>query len=137
MTILRLFFSSMTSALPRTTIFPFPVVNASMMPFLPKTIPPVGKSGPLMSSIMVSKRQLGFLMRWIVPSMTSDKLWGGISVAKPAAIPFAPLISKAGKRVGNTVGSFNVSSKLNVNSTVSSSISFNNSIATEDNRASV
>lgn len=46
MTILRLFFSSMTSALPRTTIFPFPVVNASMMPFLPKTTLRLENHGP-------------------------------------------------------------------------------------------
>ena len=46
--------------------------------------------------------------------MTSVKLWGGIFVAIPTAIPEAPLTNKAGILVGKTVGSFNVSSKFSL-----------------------
>ena len=49
----------------------------------------------------------------MVPSTTSVKLWGGILVAIPTAIPEAPLINNPGTRVGKTVGSSNVSSKFN------------------------
>ena len=49
-----------------------------------------------------------------VPSITSVKLWGGIFVAIPTAIPEAPLTNKAGILVGKTVGSFNVSSKFSL-----------------------
>ena len=45
-----------------------------------------------------------------VASITSPKLWGGIFVAIPTAIPEAPLTSKFGNWAGNTVGSFVVSS---------------------------
>ena len=62
-------------------------------------------------------------MYWIIPSITSDRLWGGIFVAIPTAIPDAPFISKAGTLVGRTVGSIIVSSKFNWKSTVSLSIS--------------
>ena len=55
--------------------------------------------------------------------MSSLKLFGGISVAYPAEIPVDPLTNKLGIRAGNTVGSFSVSSKFKVISTVSLSIS--------------
>ena len=48
-------------------------------------------------------------------------------VAIPTAIPDAPFIINAGTLVGNTVGSIMVSSKFNWKSTVSLSISDNNS----------
>ena len=51
-------------------------------------------------------------MYCIIPSITSDKLCGGILVAIPTAIPEAPFIINAGTLVGNTVGSIIVSSKF-------------------------
>ena len=38
-------------------------------------------------------------------SVTSDKLWGGIFVAIPTAIPPEPLTSKFGNSAGKTIGS--------------------------------
>ncbi len=38
-------------------------------------------------------------------SMTSRRLWGGMLVAIPTAIPEEPLTSRFGKRAGRTVGS--------------------------------
>ena len=40
-----------------------------------------------------------------IASITSTKLWGGILVAIPTAIPVEPLISKLGIRAGKTAGS--------------------------------
>ena len=51
--------------------------------------------------------------------MTSLKLCGGILVAIPTAIPDVPLTSRLGYLDGRTVGSFSVSSKLGIKSTVS------------------
>ena len=59
----------------------------------------------------------------MIPSITSERLCGGIFVAIPTAIPEAPFIIKAGTLVGSTVGSIMVSSKLSWKSTVSLSIS--------------
>ena len=60
--------------------------------------------------------------------MISIRLCGGIFVAIPTAIPSEPLINNVGTAVGKTDGSFNVSSKLTVQSTVSLSRSFNISL---------
>ena len=46
----------------------------------------------------------------MVPSITSERLCGGIFVAIPTAIPEAPLTNRLGILVGKTVGSFNESS---------------------------
>ena len=46
----------------------------------------------------------------MVPSITSERLCGGILVAIPTAIPDAPLTSRLGILVGSTVGSFSESS---------------------------
>ena len=51
-----------------------------------------------------------FSIKAKVPSITSPRLWGGILVAIPTAIPPAPLTSKFGNCAGNTDGSFSVSS---------------------------
>ena len=59
----------------------------------------------------------------IIPSITSERLWGGMFVAIPTAIPEAPFMISAGTLVGNTVGSIIVSSKLSWKSTVSLSMS--------------
>src|SRR5207244_3051597 len=53
----------------------------------------------------------------------SVRLCGGMFVAIPTAIPFEPLISRLGTRVGNTTGSKVDSSKLGTKSTVSLSMS--------------
>ncbi len=45
----------------------------------------------------------------MAPSITSPKLWGGILVANPTAIPKAPLTRRFGYFAGKTVGSFSVS----------------------------
>ncbi len=58
-------------------------------------------------------------------------------VAIPTAIPDDPLTRRLGKEAGRTVGSRLVPSKLSTRSTVSLSISFNNSSATFSRRASV
>ena len=62
-------------------------------------------------------------------SITSVRLCGGILVAIPTAIPEAPFTRRLGYLDGSTVGSFSVSSKLGVKSTVSFSMS--ESISTE------
>ena len=38
--------------------------------------------------------------------MTSARLWGGMFVAIPTAIPWLPLTSRFGNREGRTSGSF-------------------------------
>ena len=55
--------------------------------------------------------------------ITSVRLWGGMLVAMPTAMPEEPLTSKLGKRLGSTVGCISVSSKFGMKSTVSLSIS--------------
>ncbi len=50
-TIISRFFSVSISALPRITIRPRPVLNASITPLYPYMKPPVGKSGALIYSI--------------------------------------------------------------------------------------
>ena len=67
----------------------------------------------------------GLSIRQHIPSITSPKLWGGISVAIPKAIPEEPFTKSCGKRTGNTDGSFLLSSKFGTKSTVSFSISSN------------
>ena len=62
------------------------------------------------------------------PSIISDRLWGGIFVAIPTAIPSEPFTSSVGTAEGNTLGSFNVSSKLRSHSTVSFSKSLSISL---------
>ena len=81
-----------------------------MIPSLPKIVAPVGKSGPLMTVINCSSVTSSSSIILISPSIISFKLWGGILVAIPTAIPEEPLISNAGTLVGSTVGSCNLSS---------------------------
>ena len=64
-----------------TTIFPFPVSKACLIPSNPSIIPPVGKSGPFTMSKIVSSRQFGESILLIVASIISPKLCGGIFVA--------------------------------------------------------
>ena len=81
--------------------------------------------------------QSGLSTKCTMPSTTSLKLWGGMLVAIPTAMPAAPLTSKFGILEGNTVGSFKLSSKLGRKSTVSLSKSANISSAALRRRASV
>ena len=111
-----------------TITLPRPFVKASIIPCFPSTIPPVGKSGPLTISKIVSRRQLGLSILLMVASMISPKLWGGIFVAYPADIPVEPLTRRLGNLAGRTVGSSIVSSKLGAHVTVFLFISFNSSI---------
>ena len=72
--------------------------------------PAVGKSGPGMSFINSLMDASGLFMRWITPSITSERLCGGIFVAMPTAIPDEPLTNKLGNAAGMTSGSFSESS---------------------------
>ena len=72
-----------------------------------------------------------------MPLTISRRLWGGMFVAMPTAIPWLPLTSRFGKRLGRTWGSFLVSSKLGSQSMVSFSMSVSISQAILDMRASV
>ena len=78
--------------------------------FFPIITPPVGKSGPgiyfINCFIVISL----FSIKAKVPSIISPKLWGGILVAIPTAIPPAPLTKRFGYCAGRTDGSFSVSS---------------------------
>ena len=71
----------------------------------------MGKSGPLNpdfamnSSKLASSDSDGSFIKVITPSITSLRLWGGMFVAIPTAIPDAPLIKRLGSLVGSTVGS--------------------------------
>ena len=108
-------------------ILPWPFSKASVIPSTPLIIPPVGKSGPLTISLSSENDAFGFLINLIVAFKISVKLWGGISVANPAAIPFEPLINKLGIRDGKTIGSYSLSSKLGAIGTTLRSKSLNKS----------
>ena len=101
---------SSISASALIVIFPLPVVYASLIPSLPNIVAPVGKSGPFIISINSSIVVSGLSITFIIPSITSDKLCGGIFVAIPTAIPDDPFTNKAGILAGKTVGSCNLSS---------------------------
>ena len=96
---------SSISLSPRTVIFPLPVVYACFIPSNPRISPSVGKSGPFIISINCSSVTLSSSIIFIIPSITSVKLCGGIFVAIPTAIPDEPFINKAGIFAGSTVGS--------------------------------
>ena len=126
----------------RTRILPRPVRYASSIPLVPRISPPVGKSGPLMisriSSIVVSS--LSAILLSIIlttASMTSRRLCGGIFVAIPTAIPDVPFTRRFGNLAGSTTGSFSVSSKFGMKSTVSLLISAVSSMEILLNLASV
>ena len=68
--------------------------------------PPDGKSGALIYSIKFSREIFGFSMYAHTPSITSVMLCGGIFVAKPTAIPDAPLTKRLGNLPGKVLGSY-------------------------------
>ncbi len=107
------------------------------MPLRPMIMPLVGKSGPLICSIRSASVASGLSSTQMQALMTSRRLWGGILVAMPTAMPEEPLTSRLGKREGSTRGSFRLSSKLGSQSTVSFSISRSISLEILDRRASV
>jgi hypothetical protein len=58
------------------------------------------------SSTVVSGRSMSATS----PSTTSVRLWGGMFVAMPTAMPAEPFTSRLGMRVGRTMGSVSLSS---------------------------
>ena len=70
-------------------------------------------------------------------SMVSRRLWGGMFVAIPTAMPDEPLTSRFGNRAGSTSGSSREPSKFGPKSTVSESMSRSSSVASRASRASV
>ena len=111
-------------AFARIFIFPRPVSYACFKPSIPKISPAVGKSGPFICFIRSSTETFSSSIIATRPSIISTRLWGGILVAIPTAIPSEPLTRSVGTVVGKTAGSFRVSSKFGSHSTVSFSRSF-------------
>ena len=62
-------------------------------------------SGPGMIRISSSSGVPGSAISLKVASITSPRLWGGMLVAMPTAMPVAPLIRRLGTRDGSTTGS--------------------------------
>jgi hypothetical protein len=80
------------------------------MPFVPITIPPVGKSGPLTISHSSASETLESSSTVLSALQTSRRLCGGSEVAMPTAMPSEPLQSRFGKRPGSTTGCIRVPS---------------------------
>ena len=99
--------SSSISVRARMRIGPRPVRYASVIPARPKTSPPVGKSGPGIWAIRSSVVASGWSIRCTVALMTSPRLWVGMLVAIPTAMPWLPLTTRFGRRAGSTSGSVN------------------------------
>mmetsp|Transcript_22374 Transcript_22374/g.61822 ORF Transcript_22374/g.61822 Transcript_22374/m.61822 type:complete len:224 (+) Transcript_22374:2025-2696(+) len=96
---------SSTLTLARSSTDPLPVSYASTRPCPTPMTPPVGKSGP-----GTNWRSSSFVMSWFLmkaerPATTSLRLWGGMRVAMPTAIPLVPFTSKCGMLAGSTEGS--------------------------------
>ena len=107
------------------------------MPLRPMMMPFVGKSGPFMCSMRSGRPASGFSSTQMQAFMTSTRLWGGMLVAMPTAMPEEPFTSRFGKRAGRTLGSLRLSSKLGSQSTVSLSMSRSISSEMRAMRASV
>ena len=91
-------------------MIPLPVLYAVLIPLSPQMNPAVGKSGPGINSVSSSIVISGLSIMAMIPSMTSPRLWGGIFVAIPTAIPEDPFTSRLGIFEGRTAGSIRVSS---------------------------
>src|SRR6266480_2042381 len=102
--------SSSMPALPRTFMLPRPVSKYCRIPPTPQRTQPVGKSGPFTCFISSSSVMSGLSICAQIPSMTSERLCGGMLVAMPTAMPVPPLTSRLGNAAGKTVGSVRVSS---------------------------
>ena len=72
-------------------------------------LPPDGKSGPGRILIISSIEILVSSITAHTASINSPKLWGGIFVAIPTAIPVDPFIKRLGRAAGKTVGSVELS----------------------------
>ena len=84
---------------------PLPDSYASLIPSPTKITPPLGRSGPGISSMICSKEDFGFCSNSCRASITSPRLWGGMLVAIPTAMPLAPFTSRFGNAAGSTSGS--------------------------------
>ena len=117
---------------------PRPVRYASAMPSS-TMMPPEGRSGPGSTSISSSTVGLGrrLVSTSLIASRTSARLWPGMLVAMPTAMPEVPLTSRFGRRAGRYMGSTRSPSKVERISTVSSSISASMSTAAGVSRHSV
>ena len=67
--------------------------------------PPPGKSGPGTYCIRAAVSSSGLSSKAMQALATSVRLCGGISVARPTAMPEAPLSSTMGRRAGSKRGS--------------------------------
>ena len=91
-------------------MLPLPVSYIEFSPAVPEIIAPVGKSGPLTILWSCFDVVSGSSTKRRVASIISPKLWGGMFVAIPTAIPLAPLTNMFGNLDGRNFGSVNVSS---------------------------
>ena len=110
MTMALLFFICSSCNLDMTVTDPLPVSYIESNPAVPDIIPPVGKSGPLTILCNCFDVVSGSSTSIKVASIISPRLWGGILVAIPTAIPLAPLTNIFGNFEGRTFGSWRVSS---------------------------
>ena len=131
------FSSVSTVARARTVRMPRPSRYASRIGPCPQMKPAVGKSGPGMYRISSSTVSSGCSISATSASHTSPRLWGGMLVAMPTAMPAEPLISRFGTLLGRTSGSCVESSKLGTKVTVSLSMSASSSSASSVRRHSV
>jgi len=121
----------------RTITLPRPVRCAFNAPARPIIMPPVGKSGPGIIRNNSSPVIPGLSSIATRPVMTSRKLYVGMFVAMPTAMPDPPFIRRFGNFAGRTRGSCNPPSKFGIQSTVSLSKSSIRSAASFVRRASV
>ena len=98
---------------------------------------PVGKSGPLIAFRRSAMVASGLSTSISTALATSRRLWGGMLVAMPTAMPLEPLTRRLGILEGRTVGSWSRSSKFDRKSTVFLSMSSSMATATRVSRASV
>ena len=110
-----------TVAAPLRFTPPLPVRYISLKPPRCCTMmPPVGKSGAGIASSRSSSVQFSGSEAYRTNAFaTSLRLWGGMDVAMPTAIPVLPLMSRLGKRAGSTAGSVWDPSNVSVKSTAS------------------
>ena len=101
----RLPLSCSTPTLPRIFTEPRPVVKYCLMPSIPQTMQPVGKSGPFMNRINCGIVMSGLSIWAQTASIVSPRLCGAMLVAMPTAMPVPPLTNRFGNAAGNTTGS--------------------------------
>ncbi len=75
------------------------------MPCRPRMMPPVGKSGPGMTSTSRASSAFGSSRSTIAAAHASARLCGAIFVAMPTAMPSEPFTRRFGNFKGRTVGS--------------------------------